>query len=248
MAFTVLTHNVCSIPGTGLARRVVLMCRTYTRLDPDVLALQEVPNEKTLRLLRELLPSMPYATWVNARRGPMAGLVVFSKKQIQTTDHLLFSKKPWYWGRGYRKGAIAWETEDVQGVNFHFSFNPLARWNTPNPRAMAQAWQVAKLAEFVNAMDSRPTVVVGDANIHYGTLLYWQLVKGTDLLDPFGGRKPTISNDSGSRAYTMDYALMRGFGGRTAEVETAFDDQTGLPPRVRRGDVSDHKMLVLRIT
>jgi endonuclease/exonuclease/phosphatase family metal-dependent hydrolase len=239
---TVVTRNVCGVPYLGSTLiRLRNIGEEICDLQPDVVALQEVHTWSGLKTIQSTLPDLPHAVFCQGRHGPAGGLVVLSRTAPRASWHTPFVSKS---GRAHRKGLIVAKFKDFTAAAFHVSPNPLQE-------EFRRAWlnqlrQVAQLRQmlFGAAMDANERLIaLGDANVQYGTELYWTMSSGFD--NPFDST-PTLVDPRGSK-YCVDYILIRGWKQAEATASRFGDANTGTLPSARRGRWSDHVGLKIEL-
>ena len=219
--FSLATLNTLGIPFLPPypKARYKALAQEFERLEVDVINLQEVHTYGLFEVLKDRLPSYPYAVYERSFIGPKGGLVTFSRhplKKLQFTLFTFASQPPnWRFLRplGFYKGTLVSKMVDVPLVifNTHLTANGTGDWSRGSklyPIHEAQLEQLSKLIADVTAKEG-PGVVSGDFNIPKCSELYRRFVDLSRAKDVFGpDDTPTLHSEflpAGKQAHRIDY-------------------------------------------
>lgn len=99
------------------------------------------------------------------------------------------------------------------------------------------------LREIADSVTTAQLIAVGDSNIGHGTALYRELTGGfVNVFDDTA----TLCGPRGT-SFCVDYMLLRGWDAYELRTLLIGETAAGFPPSARRGHLSDHVSLGLRI-
>lgn len=172
----IITYNCCALPLlTGdIGRRLALAAEEISRLDPDLILLQELFLAGQLAAVRSGLARWPHSAWQPRSLARVAGgLYLLSKRPIRRWGFESFADQGPAWRfsalvRLSPKGFVWAELEDPATflVHTHLVADYRLGVGGRNPYPSAQAAQLGQIAARVAALAGPATVVVaGDLNM-----------------------------------------------------------------------------------
>ena len=175
MRIRVLTLNVWGLP-LGIARhssaRMRAIGEQFSRLDADLVALQEVWTAEARRQLREAGEQAGYTEiWHRRPAFGGSGLMILSRLPVQEIRFSPFRLKglpqrpqhaDYYGGKGFVEVTVDTEAGPLVVINTHLhaGYRPS---NEPDEYAGVRAAQAIQLAMGVRAL-SKPVIALGDFN------------------------------------------------------------------------------------
>ncbi len=197
-------------------RRMDMLAKELARVRADVICLQEVVSPKTVARFIGILEEYGYKTYFN-KRYPFnqGGLLTAWRGVVSRTEFVRYRRQgelrslqvfDRFLGKGYQKVEVETGGRKIVFFNTHLT---CVYGNRPRQEKKVLRSQVRQLVGEIRR-SGRECVVGGDLNIGCGSRLYWRLIRGADLVDPFFGEKvKTISSDNTNRFGVGAYKNMR---------------------------------------
>ncbi|MCR4295841.1 MAG: endonuclease/exonuclease/phosphatase family protein [Elusimicrobia bacterium] len=172
----ILTYNSCALPLlTGdIGRRLTLAAEAITRLEPELILLQEIFLTSQLAAVRSGLARWPHAAWEPRSFARVAGgLCLLSKRPIRRWGFASFAEQGPAWRfsslvRLSPKGFLWAELENPATLVVHTHLVADYRIGVEgrNPYPSAQAAQLGQIAAHIGGLAGPATVIVaGDLNM-----------------------------------------------------------------------------------
>jgi endonuclease/exonuclease/phosphatase family metal-dependent hydrolase len=246
------------VPATVRAARIGDVA---SRLDPDVLCVQEVHTYPVLRALAASVPSLPYPGHVPGAARPSGGLVTFTR---EPAGRVTFAPLPGPGGQPdrlrrllnaeRRKALLVTELAGGAGtvINLHLSPNRDGDWSPGNRYEAVHRAQLAAVAGQAAGEGARhdgPLIVTGDFNVAKDSELFTGFARQSGLADAFAGQLPaTFRGRPGRPGRCIDHLLYRpGRDGLSAVAAgLAFAEPESFAGG-QRGFLSDHQGLLVTL-
>lgn len=233
----ILTYNCCALPLlTGdIGRRLALAAEAISRLDPEMILLQEIFLTSQLAVFRSRLAGWPHAAWEPRSLSRVSGgLVLLSKRPIRRWGFVSFAVQGPAWRfsalvRLSPKGFLWAEFEDPVAlvVHTHLVADYRIGLRGRNPYPSAQAEQLGQIAAYLAPLGGgAPVVVAGDLNMQPDAPALRLFLDELRLSDAMEHEAPPSVIDEpyyrlpffAAPNRRFDYVLFRGPAGRaTAE-------------------------------
>lgn len=222
----------------------------------DIVCLQEVVFRHNLLLLRRIARSLPYC---GASGGAMlaGGLAILSRWPI--TD-CRFTRYPvtkpvrpeWLMRKGAQLAMVRTPGGALAVVNTHLSANRDDDWSTTNRYAVAEMFELRRLAGLVATISpAAPLVAMGDFNVPGHSSMFTAFTAAAGLRDPRADvRDPTYRpTPTFPKPPDFDHVLVRPAPDCdvTADTRLVLRDRVGLPDG-RWAYLSDHYGIETELT
>ena len=182
------------IVPTRMTKRFIQITREFERMQPDIIALQEVYTGPQLTNLAKLLPSYPHIAYKPYVSGPRGGLAVFSKIPIESCAFIKLTKKEaitkkFVMSRVVRKGILVcrFQGYDLTLLNTQLNANLDSDWSPENRFMPVIRRQLTQLKDVIKEYQQteKNLMVVGDFNIPKGSPIYNVFLKDIKMKDAF---------------------------------------------------------------
>ncbi len=252
----VTTHKIKAYLriSSQLVSRFRLLAKTLEKLQPDVIALQELHIYPLLYFLKRGLPSYPFVAYEPHKFGPRGGLVVFSRYPLEKAKYTDFHKhgslrNKTFVAKIIQNGILRTKIKNSSFtiLNTYITSGADQNWSETSKfhnLKFLQLQQLSLATELEKKMGN-DVVIAGDFNIHKNSTLYKEFLKLTKVVDLFAdSTEPTIHKrflPDEAMLPRLDYIFtnLTGFDIKTISTKHLFDTPMQLTEKTK-GYISDH--------
>lgn len=258
-SLSLLTFNTFAILNWDTHFRVLALAQELTKLQAEIVCLQEIHQHLFRRTLTLATPYHVDAIHAPRFTRPRGGLLTLSRLPVVDHNYVSFTEQGrWFhleiMDRLLEKGLLITRYE-VDGltliiVNTHIIANYAANYGRNGGPALRQQSQLRQLATAMRALPEEALVVlVGDFNLPRGSWLYQEFLEASGMEDTLAGdQRPTYRPLPGVPAHyalPIDFVFVR----RPKHLQIDFSSQLCLDQPVPlvgnyRGFLSDHLGIV----
>jgi endonuclease/exonuclease/phosphatase family metal-dependent hydrolase len=193
---SVISFNTCGAPilSKKIKERYMRLADILNSSNSDILSLQEVHTYRHLRILKKKLSNYPYVVYKKYLYGPRGGLVIFSKKPIETCEYSNFQKRGSLMNKTVvaklmRNGVLLAKLSGypIYVLNTHLTPNTDLDWSMDNrmtPFTYSQLMHVAEITDTLVAMNNE-VIITGDFNTPKDSELYDLFLQSSPVEDVF---------------------------------------------------------------
>jgi endonuclease/exonuclease/phosphatase family metal-dependent hydrolase len=258
----IVSFNTFGLPNYLSWRRIADIARELTRLDANVLCLQEIQQKAYISQLKNNLPAQPHISFGTEGHVPMGNLVTASRDMPVRSEFCLFPNRgkkvsigfaDWFSYKGVLVTEFDWDGQKVVVMNTHTNASYLAQWDPESPISRIQRDQVAFLAEDGRAQAEDAFVVIcGDFNFPRGTMMYEEMIEKSGFFDPLAeDPRPTyqpISLLKNSWTLPLDFFFCRQPAKHPLKVAADIKKMVNPLSRFPYGHfLSDHFAIILNL-